>query len=87
MRNRKHADRRDRPQPANGTPISRREFFRGAGVAGVAALAPPLALAGETSAAALLQGTPEQIHLTWGEDPSRTICVSWASPRRQSIRA
>src|SRR5215475_258720 len=26
-------------------------------------------------------GTPEQIHLTWGEDPARSVVVSWASPR------
>jgi hypothetical protein len=25
-------------------------------------------------------GTPEQIHLTWGDDPSRAVVVSWASP-------
>ena len=25
-------------------------------------------------------GTPEQIHLTWGDDPSTTAFVSWASP-------
>jgi Purple acid Phosphatase, N-terminal domain/Calcineurin-like phosphoesterase len=25
-------------------------------------------------------GTPEQIHLTWGNDPARSIVVSWASP-------
>ena len=24
-------------------------------------------------------GTPEQIHLTWGDDPTRTVHVSWAS--------
>jgi hypothetical protein len=27
-------------------------------------------------------GTPEQIHLTWGDDPARTIVVSWASAGR-----
>ncbi|MGD0703317.1 MAG: metallophosphoesterase family protein [Trebonia sp.] len=27
-------------------------------------------------------GTPEQIHLTWGDDPSRSVVVSWASPGR-----
>jgi hypothetical protein len=25
-------------------------------------------------------GTPEQIHLTWGENPSANVVVSWASP-------
>ena len=27
-------------------------------------------------------GTPEQIHLTWGDDPARSVVVSWASPDR-----
>jgi hypothetical protein len=26
------------------------------------------------------EGTPEQVHLTWGDDPTRTVVVSWASP-------
>jgi Purple acid Phosphatase, N-terminal domain/Calcineurin-like phosphoesterase len=25
-------------------------------------------------------GTPEQIHLTWDDDPARTVVVSWVSP-------
>ncbi|MBV9383434.1 MAG: metallophosphoesterase family protein, partial [Streptosporangiaceae bacterium] len=28
--------------------------------------------------------TPEQIHLTWGDDPARSMVVSWASPGRAS---
>jgi hypothetical protein len=60
------------------TPISRRQFFKSAGVA---AAATPLGLLSETalSANARADGTPEQIHLTWGADPSRTLFVSWAS--------
>ncbi|MBO0820796.1 MAG: fibronectin type III domain-containing protein, partial [Nocardiopsaceae bacterium] len=27
-------------------------------------------------------GTPEQVHLTWGEDPATTVVVSWVSPGR-----
>jgi Purple acid Phosphatase, N-terminal domain len=27
-------------------------------------------------------GTPEQVHLTWGDDPARAVVVSWASPGR-----
>ncbi len=27
-----------------------------------------------------VDGTPEQIHLTWGEDPGSTMWVSWVSP-------
>jgi Purple acid Phosphatase, N-terminal domain/Calcineurin-like phosphoesterase len=60
--------------------ISRREFFKGAGVTGIAAATSPLTLASETTAAAHADGTPEQIHLTWGDDPSQTVFVSWASP-------
>jgi hypothetical protein len=26
------------------------------------------------------EGTPEQVHLTWGGDPARSVVVSWASP-------
>jgi Purple acid Phosphatase, N-terminal domain/Calcineurin-like phosphoesterase len=31
---------------------------------------------------AAADGTPEQIHLTWGNDPARSVVVSWASPGR-----
>src|SRR5215469_8356470 len=27
-------------------------------------------------------GTPEQVHLTWGDDPATSVVVSWASPGR-----
>jgi phosphodiesterase/alkaline phosphatase D-like protein len=70
----------DEPRHSEICSISRREFFKGAGVAGVAAATAPLALAGEASGTAAADGTPEQIHLTWGDDPSRTVFVSWASP-------
>jgi hypothetical protein len=55
---------------------NRRDFFKGAG----AAAASPLTLASETTEATHAGGTPEQIHLTWGDDPSQTVFVSWASP-------
>jgi len=72
----------ERPQPTNDgeqdtASLSRREFFKGAGAA---AAASPLTLAGEATAATPANGTPEQIHLTWGDDPSTTVFVSWASP-------
>ena len=63
---------------SSALPLSRREFFKGAGAAGVAIATAPLARANDTAAAA--DGTPEQIHLTWGADPSRTVVLSWASP-------
>jgi hypothetical protein len=63
-----------------GTPaISRREFLKGAGVA----VAAPVEVLAQSSATP--DGTPEQIHLTFGDDPSRIVFVSWASPA-QAIR-
>jgi 3',5'-cyclic AMP phosphodiesterase CpdA len=55
--------------------ISRRDLFRAAGAAWVVA---PLASASEPTAL-VADATPEQIHLTWGADPSQTVVVSWAS--------
>jgi hypothetical protein len=60
---------------SSGTSVSRREFFKSAG----AAAATPLTLVRETNSPASADGTPEQIHLTWGDDPARTVFVSWAS--------
>ncbi len=59
--------------------LSRRGFVKGAGVAGLAAAAAPLTLFASEARSAAADGTPEQIHLTWGEDPSSTVFVSWAS--------
>jgi hypothetical protein len=58
--------------------LSRRAFFRRVGATGLAAAATPLVGALKASAATP-DGTPEQIHLTWGNDPSSTVVVSWAS--------
>ncbi len=62
---------------SGGGSISRREFFKDAGAAAASSAFP---LLGQGQAAALADGTPEQVHLTWGEDPSRIVYVSWASP-------
>jgi hypothetical protein len=62
------------PKPEPPAEISRRDFFSGA-----AAAASPLALM-DGAAAATADGTPEQIHLTWGDDPARSVVVSWATP-------
>ena len=62
---------------SDSTALSRRDFFKGAGAA---AAASPLTAFGGTPAPAGADGTPEQIHLTWGDDPSRAVYVSWASP-------
>jgi hypothetical protein len=62
------------------TPLSRRGFLTGAGAAGIAAAAAPLAASRTAKAAPTSpDGTPEQIHLTWGDDPTRSVVVSWAS--------
>jgi hypothetical protein len=75
----------DRRKPAEGTNVlSRREFFTHAGLAGLASVAPAIASAG-TLDLEQSGGTPEQIHLTWGEDPATSVFISWASPA-QSIQ-
>jgi hypothetical protein len=72
---------REPNRPARGPlslPVSRRNFLTGAGAAGIAAAASPLAPS-RAARAATPDGTPEQIHLTWGADPTRQVVVSWAS--------
>jgi hypothetical protein len=68
----------------SGASLSRRGFLRRAGASGLVAAAAPLSMA-RKAAAATPDGTPEQIHLTWGEEPSSAVIVSWASPA-QAIR-
>jgi hypothetical protein len=46
-------------------------------IAATAAGPPRAAACGRPEAA---DGTPEQVHLTWGDDPTRTVVVSWVSP-------
>jgi hypothetical protein len=65
-------------QTEAGGALSRREFVKGAAVAA------PLTLLPESEAAARTDGTPEQIHLTWGEDPSSSVVVSWVTPTQAS---
>ena len=59
--------------------ISRRAFVTATGFTGLAAAAPPSVLGLAQSEAKAVDGTPEQIHLTWGEDPTSNVCVSWSS--------
>jgi hypothetical protein len=59
--------------------VSRREFFKSAGATGLAAASTPLALLSGEANADTADGTPEQIHLTWGDDPSSSVFVSWTS--------
>jgi len=67
-----------RTTPASSSSISRRSFVTTA-VPGLIAAASPHA-PGESASESKSAGTPEQIHLTWGEDPASSVCVSWASP-------
>jgi hypothetical protein len=70
-----------KPTVANplSTPVSRRRFLTGTGAAGLAAAAGPFTAGSRTAKAATADGTPEQIHLTWGQDPSRAVVISWAT--------
>ena len=81
------ADRRTvRPvenSPEPGTPASaltRRGFVTGAGTIGLAAATTPLRTLAGGAEALPAGGTPEQIHLTWGEDTAQAVFVSWVSP-------
>ena len=62
--------------------ITRRQVLAGAGGTGLLAAAAPISAraATRTAAATAADGTPEQIHLTWGDDPASSVTVSWASP-------
>jgi Calcineurin-like phosphoesterase/Purple acid Phosphatase, N-terminal domain len=71
-----HTDEPDSPTVA----LTRRGFFRGAGATGLTATVSPTALFSADAKAAPPDGTPQQIHLTFGDDPSSTAFVSWASP-------
>ena len=58
--------------------VSRRGFLKLAGASGLASAAGSFAATGK-AATTNPDGTPEQIHLTWGSDPTSEVVVSWAS--------
>jgi len=75
--------------------MSRRQVLAGAGGTGLLAAAtstsPAKAAAtrGRRARAGSADGTPEQVHLTWSENPATGVVVSWASPgpaRRPRVR-
>src|SRR5580692_4507988 len=70
------------------SPMSRRQMLAAAGGTGLlaATAVPAKAATTRRARAAAGDGTPEQIHLTWGEDPTNSLVVSWASPG-QAVRA
>jgi len=80
MKSQRRADEPDATAEASSAAqsISRRDFLKGAGVA----VAVPVGVLGRTPDVPSAGGTPEQIHLTYGDDPSRTVFISWASPAR-----
>jgi hypothetical protein len=71
----------DAAAPGPDSALSRRQVLIGAGGAGVLAAA-PITTSQSRSRRVLVttDGTPEQIHLTWGDDPASVMVVSWASP-------
>jgi len=66
--------------------MSRRQMLAAAGGTGLLAAASPArasrgaARMRKSRAGASDAGTPEQIHLTWGDNPAASVVVSWASP-------
>lgn len=67
----------DAPPAEQPCAVSRRGFLKFAGVSGLASAA--RGLAATRAAAAAPDGTPEQIHLTWGDADANEVVVSWAS--------
>src|ERR1700689_5290739 len=58
--------------------LTRRDFFKGAGLTSLTAAVSPSTLFADEKAMPA-DGTPEQIHLPFGDDLSGTVFVSWAS--------
>jgi hypothetical protein len=72
----------------SGSGLSRRQVLAasGSGLLAATAASPARAASrGRSDRSDPGDGTPEQIHLTWGEDPARSVVVSWASPD-QAVR-
>ncbi|CAN7775855.1 purple acid phosphatase family protein [Paraburkholderia sp. SIMBA_054] len=72
-------DEPDNTQSATqATIFSRRGFLKLAGASGFATAASTFAGSAKADPSTP-DGTPEQVHLTWGEDPTNEVVVSWAS--------
>ncbi|KAA1010796.1 metallophosphoesterase family protein [Paraburkholderia panacisoli] len=67
------------PDDQGASIVSRRGFLKFAGASGLATAASTLASAARGASGNAPDGTPEQIHLTWGNDPTSEVTVSWAS--------
>ncbi|HEY2020760.1 fibronectin type III domain-containing protein [Paraburkholderia sp.] len=60
--------------------VSRRGFLKFAGASSLATAAGALSSTARGANSDAPDGTPEQIHLTWGNDPASEVTVSWSSP-------
>src|SRR5690348_18267874 len=72
----------DSPRPSR-LPVPRRQVLAGPGGPGLLAATANSAKAAtrvRRTRAAARDGTPEQIHLTWGHHPASRGAVSWAPP-------
>jgi hypothetical protein len=67
----------DTTQAESNSAVSRRNFLKIAGASGLASAAGTLTA--NRAVAATPDGTPEQIHLTFGDDPRTEMVISWAS--------
>src|ERR1700744_5346841 len=76
MSNRKIA--KASPTDQGASIVSRRGFLKFAGASSLATAAGTLSSAARAANSAP-DGTPEQVHLTWGNDPTHEVTVSWAS--------
>src|SRR6202008_1637026 len=69
----------DNTQPSTQSAIfSRRGFLKLAGASGFASAASTFAGSAKADPSTP-DGTPEQVHLTWGENPTNEVVVSWGS--------
>ncbi|WP_227247349.1 purple acid phosphatase family protein [Paraburkholderia caribensis] len=66
------------PSATQSATFSRRGFLKLAGASGFATAASTFAGSAKADPSTP-DGTPEQVHLTWGEDPTNEVVVSWAS--------
>ena len=80
-RRRNPRSRSGRPPPRSPLGVSRRQVLTAGGTGLLAATASASRAAARTRRARApgTDGTPEQIHLTWGENPATSVVVSWAS--------
>ncbi|PCE23187.1 serine/threonine protein phosphatase [Paraburkholderia acidicola] len=68
----------DTPSTEPTATVSRRGFLKLAGASGFATATGSLTSSAR-AATATPDGTPEQIHLTWGNNPATEVVISWAS--------